>query len=268
MNLTVLSYNTLFAGHDGSDDRRSKLQIELINHVKPDIFLMQEVKELDRNGFSEFFALESQIGMRGFLAIAPRTRQHTAVFIRAPLEPVSFEADGDNFHHALAKLVIKLPNGKELTALSAHLCPYGPAVREREACYLTAYPAPGALTLLAGDFNSISKHDPDPADLAELALRDRSRYVADYMRTPDHSVSTRLEHAGWVDIGHKLGGNDMPTVPASGFKNTEFATMRCDYIMASDSLAFHASTYHVLRDERTSFASDHYPIMATFELED
>ena len=44
MKLTVLTYNTLFAGRDGSDDRRAQAQIGLINELKPDVFLMQEAK--------------------------------------------------------------------------------------------------------------------------------------------------------------------------------------------------------------------------------
>ena len=44
MKLTVLTYNTLFGGRDGVDDRRSRAQIELLNELRPDVFLMQEAK--------------------------------------------------------------------------------------------------------------------------------------------------------------------------------------------------------------------------------
>lgn len=36
MKLTVLTYNTLFGGHDGADDRRAQAQISLINELNPD----------------------------------------------------------------------------------------------------------------------------------------------------------------------------------------------------------------------------------------
>jgi hypothetical protein len=54
ITLTVLTYNTLFAGHDDGDDRRAQAQIGLINELRPDVFLMQEAKGLDANGATRF----------------------------------------------------------------------------------------------------------------------------------------------------------------------------------------------------------------------
>jgi exodeoxyribonuclease-3 len=65
---------------------------------------MQEAKGFDAAGGTLLFALEARIGMRGFLAVAPRTGQNVAIFVRDPLIPLAFEADGNNFHHALAML--------------------------------------------------------------------------------------------------------------------------------------------------------------------
>jgi hypothetical protein len=109
--LTILTWNTLFAGRDGADDRRARAQIQLLQELKPDVFLMQEAKGFDANGGELLHALEAAIGMRGFLAVAPRTGQNLAIFIREPLRPLSFETDGANFHHALATLKVALPDG-------------------------------------------------------------------------------------------------------------------------------------------------------------
>lgn len=267
MKLTVLTYNTLFAGRDGSNEHRAQAQIGLINDVKPDVFLMQEAKGFDANGGAWLYALEQQIGMRGFLAIAPRTGQNVAVFIREPLRPVSFEADGAHFHHALATLKVALPdNDKQITFISAHLCPNGPEVRRREAAYLAVQAAPDKLTLLTGDFSSASPHDPEPEGFDILAAHHRARYLADDLRTADRSVLAHLEAAGWVDVGHARGGSSAPTVPTAGFTRTEFATMRCDYLLASQALAAHAQSYRVIRNEASDMASDHYPVLATFEV--
>ena len=137
MKLTVLTYNTLFAGRDGANDARAQAQIDLINQVRPDVFLMQEAKGFDANGGAWLYATEDRIGMRGFLAIAPRTGQNVAIFIREPLRPLAFDADGAHFHHALATLKVAVPGSSEpITFISAHLCPNGPEVRRREAAYL------------------------------------------------------------------------------------------------------------------------------------
>lgn len=267
MELTVITYNTLFAGRDGGDDRRARAQVELINDLKPDVFLMQEAKDFDASGGACLYALEQKIGMRGFLAVAPRTGQNIAIFIREPLRPVSFDVDGANFHHTLATLKVAVPGtDHSITFISAHLCPNGPEVRRREAAYLAVHAAPERLTLITGDFNSASPHDPEPKDWAALSRHHRARYLADDLRGIDRSVLTHLEAAGWIDLGHQLDTARTPTVPTAAYRDTEFATMRCDYLLASQALAAKAGSYRVIRNDITDAASDHYPVLATFEV--
>lgn len=267
MTLTVLTYNTLFAGRDGTTDTRAKAQVDLINELRPDVYLMQEAKGFDANGSAWLYALEQQIGMRGFLAVAPRTGQNVAIFVRAPLQPLSFEVDGVHFHHALATLRVAVPGSEHpVTFISAHLCPNGPEVRRREAAYLAVQAAPERLTLVTGDFNSASPHDPEPQDWAALAPHHRARYVADDLRGLDRSVLAHLEAAGWVDLGHQLDPSAVPTVPTTAYRDVEFATMRCDYLLASRALAAKARSYQVIRNGTTDAASDHYPVLATFDL--
>ncbi|THF58187.1 endonuclease/exonuclease/phosphatase family protein [Ollibium composti] len=267
MTLTILTWNTLFGGRDGADDRRAQTQIKVISRIKPDVFLMQEAKGFDAAGGALLHALEAQIGMRGFLAIAPRTGQNLAIFIREPLRPLAFEADGANFHHALATLKVALPGShRPLTLIGAHLCPYGPSVRCREAAYLAVQAAPGSSALLAGDFNSASPHDPEPEGFDVLPSHHRARYVADDLKGADRGVLAHLEAAGWVDIGHALDKAITPTVPTAAFTGTEFAKMRCDYLLATAALAVGAKRYEVIRNPETDAASDHYPVVATLEV--
>lgn len=265
--LTVLTYNTLFAGRDDGDDRRARAQIRLINDLRPDVFLMQEAKGLEANGGAWLHALEQQIRMRGFLAIAGRTGQNIAIFIREPLLPCSFDTDDVHFHHTLATLKVALPdNPVPITFISAHLCPKGRQIRRREAAHLAVEAAADRLALLAGDFNSASPHDPEPHDWDSLAPHHRSRYLADDLRGIDQSVLAHLEAAGWVDLGHRLDPAGTPTVPTAAYRHAEFATMRCDYLLASQALATRARNYQVIRNDITDTASDHYPVLATFEL--
>lgn len=265
--LTVLTYNTLYAGRDTESSCRVEAQVRLIQQLKPDVFLMQEAKGFDANGSSWLYGLEHQIGMRGFLAIAPRTGQNVAIFIREPLRPLSFEADGAHFHHALATLKVGVPGiDQPLTFISAHLCPNGPVVRRREAAYLGIQAAPEKLTLITGDFNSASPHDPEPQDWPDLAPHHRARYLADDLQGIDRSVLAQLEAAGWVDLGHQLDPHRVPTVPTPAYRDVEFATMRCDYLLASQSLAKRVRSYEVIRNDLSDMASDHYPVLATFEV--
>ncbi|MCY0388422.1 endonuclease/exonuclease/phosphatase family protein [Robbsia sp. Bb-Pol-6] len=267
MQLTVLSYNTLFAGREGTNDVRARAQIELINQIHPDVFLMQEAKGFDANGGAWLYAMEEHLGLRGFLAVAPGTGQHVAIFIRTPLRPLSFEPDSGHFHHALATLKVAVPGVSEpITFLSAHLCPNGPDVRRREAAYLAVQVAPEKLTLLGGDFNAASPHDPEPEGFNVLPAHHRIRYLDDGLVSADRTVLARLEAAGWVDLGNQLDARKTATVPTQGYPNAEFANMRCDYLLASASLAKSARHYEVVRTAATDLASDHYPVLARFEL--
>lgn len=267
MQLTVLTYNTLFGGRDGVSDARAKAQLDLINQVRPDVYLMQEAKGFDANGSAWLHATEARIGMRGFLAVAPHTGQNVAIFIREPLRPLAFDADAVHFHHALATLKVYLPgSGGPITFISAHLCPNGPDVRRREAAYLAVQAAPDSLTLVAGDFNSASPHDPEPEGFDRLPAHHRARYLGADLERADRSVLANLEASGWVDLGHKLDPAKVATVPTANFIGTEFASMRCDYLLASASLARRARHYEVLRTPSTDMASDHYPVLARFDL--
>ena len=120
--------------------------------------------------------------------------------------------------------------------------------------------------MLTGDFNSVSPHDLEPEGFDALAAHHRARYLADDLRTADRRVLAHLEAAGWVDVGHALDGASAPTVPTAGFIGTEFAPMRCDYLLASQALAVHAQSYQVIRNEASDMASDHYPVLTTFEV--
>lgn len=265
MTLTVLSYNTLFGGREGALDERAQTQAELIRAIQPDIFLMQEAKGFEANGGSWLYELEMAIGMRGFLARAETTGQNTAVFIRPTIAPVAFTPDTTHFHHALAQLVVALPSGHLLTVMSAHLCPNGPEVRRREATYLAPLALPDSFSLIAGDFNSASPHELAPADFPELPAHHRTRYASPSGQV-DTSVLSLLEAAGWVDVGFRLGANSEPTVPTAGFTGTEFPTMRCDFVLATKPLAQTAAHYEVVKTAAIDRASDHYPILARFEI--
>lgn len=139
-------------------------------------------------------------------------------------------------------------------------------MRRGEANYLAPDAEPSKLALLAGDFNSVSPHDGNPKGFADLPARDWSRYVGDDLRNADNSVLSRLEMAGWHDIGHKLGANATPTIPAKDFTDMEFAVMRCDFVLTTEPLAACAKNYRVTHSSEADMASDHYPVVTTFDL--
>lgn len=266
-NLKVLTYNSLFGGADGSDTSRSATQIQLISKLQPDIFLMQEARSWDGDGYSLLFAMEKQIGMRGFLSPALVTGQHVVTFIREPLKPIRFTSDAAHFHHAMGALVVHVPGiERPLTVYNVHLCPNGATLRQREAAYLAVQAAPDSLALIAGDFNSASQYDDTPEDWNKLPDHHRSRYLGVDLKEIDRSVTSHLDAAGWIDIGNALDLHKTPTVPTRCYPRSEFPTMRCDYVFATRALALMARSYEVIRNSSTDVASDHYPVLTSFDL--
>jgi exodeoxyribonuclease-3 len=264
--MRVLSYNTLFGGWDGNEDRRFQLQAEIVTGPKPDVLLVQEAKQFESGGGQRLYQVEAAFQMRAFLAVAPHTGQNTAIFVREGIRPVSFEADAVHFHHAAAFGAFRVPGVEQpVTFISAHLCPFGPEVRLREASYLVNHAAPDRFTLLAGDFNSVSPFDPEPA-LSELPGHFRARYASADGKTADRRVLQLLYHAGFEDIAHRFNRHTDPTVPGAAFKGTEFVQFRSDYILTSAALAEKAVAYEVIKNDQTDKASDHYPILAEFNL--
>lgn len=262
--MKVMSWNTLYGGLDGDDDRRFRLQAEVIRTLKPDVLLLQEAKRFEADGSRRLFEVEQAIGMRGFLALVPHTGQNTAVFACPDVEPVSFSSDSVHFHHAAAMATLRVPGfARPITFISVHLCPVGVPMRLIEAANLVPSAAPKGWVLVAGDFNSISPHDAEP-DWGELSFHHRARYTGPDGKMVDRRVLETLEGAGYVDLAYKLGEHATPTVPGAAFPHAEFVPFRADYFLASAALSHCIKSYSVIRDERTDQASDHYPIVAKF----
>ena len=269
MRLKLLSYNTLFGGFDGNQRHRADAQIRIITDIQPDILFIQEAKGFDQNGHHYLFELERTLDMRAFLAKAPVTGQNIAIFIREPITTVSLTIDDVHFHHVMISLKVHLPTVNQFLSLTAvHLCPISAELRRKEVAYLANTLRNEELMLIAGDFNSMSPHDPEPQDWQSLPSYHRSRYFADDLQGIDRSVLSYLEAAGWVDVGHTFDPAKTATVPTKAYQDAEFPTMRCDHVLVSKSLFSHVSSYAVIRDETTDFASDHYPILTTFILTD
>lgn len=263
--MKVLSWNTLFAGIDRDGDFRRKFQIEVIKDIKPDIFLMQEAKGFEQNAHRLLFETEAAINMRGFLGRAVHTGQNTAIFINPAFQVLSFDFDNIHFHHAATFLTAQIPGFLlPVQFASIHLCPNGPEVRRREASYLSHLANPESLSLITGDFNSLSAHDPEPENWGKLALHDRSRYFEGLAFKADRSVIEKFEASGFIDCGLEFGSSAITTVPTKAYIDSEFVPFRCDFAMASKKLAVSIQDYKVIKNAKTDMASDHYPVLIEF----
>jgi exodeoxyribonuclease-3 len=258
MTLRLMTWNI----KNGGGDRLPAI-IQVIRAEQPDILCLQELQHFQRYGQRRMRELAWAVGMTAHLA-PPGFAQPVAVLVREPLRIVKRSRVRWRLHHAVAIAEIATTAGP-LTAVSAHLNPFSPSRRVREARWLAArYASPNGLTLIAGDMNGLDPEGDHAAALAAQPPLYRRRHLGPDGR-PDTRAIAAFRAAGFTDLWHTVGEGDGRTVP-TGFAGREFGTVRLDYMLAGPALAARARTLRVIRDETTEHASDHYPVRADVDL--
>lgn len=265
--MRVMTYNILNGGQDDHKYERFRRILSVIVEQCPHVLILQEAMYFDQQGGKRLYEAERFLGMRGFLANAS-SGQHVAIFIHPALTVYSYEIDSLHFHHALARLRVLLPDGEHLTLLGAHLCPHGGLNRLSEVQRIINYARQGERVILAGDLNNLDHYSDHSATIASLPNHYRVRHL---MPGRSFAVDTRvtetLEAAGLIDVARKFHDRNLHTAPTSlSTAGTEFANMRVDYLYATSPLAELATGCTVVRSEDANLASDHYPVVADFDI--
>ncbi|XVU23614.1 endonuclease/exonuclease/phosphatase family protein [Actinoplanes sp. CA-054009] len=230
----------------------------VINRIRPDLLALQELRGFKPSAFAESVGMVAHMSPSMF-------GQPVAVLVRPPLVIDSAAAVTWQLHHAAA--VVRVPTSAGLlTVVSAHLNPFAPYRRMREAIWLAhryrAHPGP---TLIAGDLNGLNPGTDHTATLAPQPGFLRRRHLAADGTADTRAVGAFLE-AGFVDLWDAAGSGNPLTVPTTNGGGREFSRMRLDYVLASPSLAGFAHDMTVIRGDETEYASDHYPVAVTLDL--
>jgi exodeoxyribonuclease III len=258
--LTFMTYNIKNGGRGRLD-----AILGVIQEQRPDVLALQELGRLSRGPRRLVARIESATGMRAHLARS-RFGQAVAVLVRPPVVIVSAGRVRRPLHHAAALVTVETGAGR-LTVVSTHLHATSPGRRRREARRVVARLAghlPDRPTVLMGDLNTL---DPaaDPASaVATVEPRYRRRHLSGG-RVDSRAVQV-LTDAGLIDLGHLAGPGVAASVPTK-LGGPEFPVGRLDYILATAPVAALTSGWRVVRDGDTDTASDHYPVVATVELE-
>ncbi|ASW57565.1 endonuclease/exonuclease/phosphatase family protein [Plantactinospora sp. KBS50] len=256
-----MTWNIKTGGRDGADTGRLDRVIRVAAEAAPDVLALQELRGFGRAG--RLARLATALGLRPFLARSWRG-QPVAVLVR-PDWPVGAAGPVRRpFHHAAQRVTLGTSAGP-LLVIGTHLQPYSGSWRLREAGWLAAALRRRPLALLAGDLNTL---DPWSAHAGRLARLDAA-YRRRHLRrdgTVDSRAVARLAGTGLVDLFRAVGSGDGHTAPTTGVRGPEFAAMRLDYLLASPDLARYARGCTVLRGGDAETASDHYPLLAQFEL--
>ncbi|WP_433119060.1 endonuclease/exonuclease/phosphatase family protein [Micromonospora sp. CA-246542] len=265
--LRVMTWNIRTGGRDrGGSDRLDRV-VQVVDQQAPDVLALQELRGFDRAGLMATVA--DRVGMTPHLARSC-FGQPVAVLVRPPYRVLAAGPLRRPFHHAAARVVVSTPAGP-LTVVGTHLYPYSGGRRRMEVDWLVAAlrRAPGPMTLLAGDLNSLDPTVDHTARLDGLPALYKRRHLRRRGGAVDTRAVAQLLAADLVDLWPSANG-DAPeaaglTVPTR-FGGAEFAGMRLDYLLGSRAVAERVRDCRVIRDATTDTASDHYPLLVTIDL--
>lgn len=251
----------------GGVDRGRRFRLpdiaEVIAAEKPDILALQELRDFTRDHHRRMTDLAGAVGMTPYLARSG-LGMPVAVLVRDPLRITHTASVTWRLHHAAAVVVVETGSGP-LTVVSAHLNPFSPYRRMREARFLAARYAHTERMLLAGDLNGLDPVGDHTEALASQPSMFRKRHLY-----PDGRVDSRalaaFSAAGLVDLWPTAGSGDGRTVPTTQGGGREFGGMRLDYVLATPAVAATAQDMQVLRTTPTEHASDHYPLRLNLTL--
>ena len=247
------TYNLEHGGFDDGRDDRLRHQLSVLTEVGADAWAFQECTGWRGSGGEAFFTAERILGMRGFVVPSSHHGSDLAVFVResAGLRVTAERhAQGYPYWHAVARVVVATPwPGGSLQLVSGHLAP-SPSIRLIEAETL-ALLAEDSWVIVGGDWHALPTSDPEPPldGIDPAAAR----------RTLDRSAAFALEEAGFTDVGAYL--DDLqPTVGHAGGLR-----YRRDRVYTTLPTAVFVN-YRVIIEYEP--ASDHRPVVATFDITD
>src|SRR6185295_2784640 len=251
-----MTYNILRGGRGGDGDARLGQVCALIRRVAPDLLVLNECNDFERDGCRNFHRLERELGMRGLFAPAS-SGYHVALFLRHA-QPVEVRLLDREVHHSAIAATLDLGEFR-CTLVGAHLCPFSGEVRVGEAQQLTRFLGEGHVFLL-GDLNSVSPHDAASLRTDDWLPRRRVRHeLAGSPGVLDTRAVATIETCGLVDTFRAAGARSA-TVQTPLCPGHQSYQARIDYIFASLGAAERVQRVQRIDGALADSASDHYAL--------
>ncbi|MEX2578874.1 MAG: endonuclease/exonuclease/phosphatase family protein [Verrucomicrobiales bacterium] len=269
-NFRVLTHN-VFYGFSREGEPHHARWLEWMAEMAPDVVSLQEL-----NGYTaERLAAEAEAWGHPHSVILKEEGFPTGLTSRWPLETVERRREG--FQHGLLRAKVR---GVYVYAIHFHPSDWEHRIREAAllAEDIASLPEEDPLVVLAGDFNGFS-----PSDRARY--EQDSELVPFFERLDARNPRARNLNEGRIDYGGIQAILDQGFVdlharfrdPAATFQGTFPSELvshqdhgpdrRLDYIFASANLLDRVRAVELVRDEETARFSDHFPVVADFELE-
>ncbi len=270
LRFTAMTFNVLFGG---GDETRFAGICRVVARVRPDLLVLQECMDWSPrdprlSALAEAMDVPDEARHVVLGRARPRGsghRYHVAGFSRFPIEAARDHVEAPEVGHALLELEVAA-GGTRLKVLGTHFDAHDEDRRLVEARYLLDRFGEGELAsrpcLLLGDLNSLSRRDPYPEDLADLLRRAGTTKYGD---PPRFEVMAALEGAGFVDCLRAGSAPPAAWVTAPRDRGGVHIDYRTDYVLASPSLVPRLRSVEVVA--LTEQESDHFPVVARFELD-
>jgi exodeoxyribonuclease-3 len=259
--MRLMTYNVLTGGLDAGRDTRLGAICETIRCVAPDILVLNECNEFERDGYRTLYRVEAELGMRGVLARAD-SGFHVALFIRRGrlLETRCLDRE---VHHAVLAAALEI-DGAVLRVIGAHLDPFGGDARLLEVQHLIRFLRED-LVFVLGDLNALSPHDVGTYRPERWLPRRRARHWLTEGDRLDTRAIALLEAAELVDVFRARGVAEPTALTRLGADSPDYQ-VRIDYVFASPAAAARVTHAERVSSAHAETASDHYPLFVDVAL--
>ncbi len=274
--LKIITYN-IWNGYDfGKDQERRLALTSWVNKQTPDVVALQELC----NYSDEKLRQDAEKWGHPYYLLLKTTGYSVGITSKYPIELKEKILEG--LHHGALQCSI---NGIDF--LVVHLHPGSFQFRQKEAQILTdkikKIRTENSKYIILGDFNSHSPYDADLYEpngyfLTRLRESNNGKGVNGniFNNGLDYSVISSFLGLSLVDVtqmftkGIKQRGS-FPTLALSPITKESKELLverleRIDYILVSPELGMNCKTARVCNHEENWYLSDHYPLIASFEL--
>lgn len=263
MAIKIASYNLW----DGSKNTYFRF-IDFVKEQHFDVLCLQEVNGWQDNNFAKLNDFNDRAGYTGYEYGNSNSEYKLATLSMPPI--ISKTVLQEGFWHCVVEIHIKV-DSTELVIFNVHLDPWKEDPRVLEIERLLKKVDPSKPTILAGDFNSLSRQDNYPPEfMTMLQKRKFYKFGQDEL---DFRVTDKLEAAGFVDVAAKFGRFDVTAPTPLGETNAENESVpvsevpaRIDYMFANANAIDLVKDYSVIKNEATDKISDHYPVVITVDV--
>jgi tetratricopeptide (TPR) repeat protein len=266
--LRVLSYN-LWDGFIPKPEPRRARWLEWMAEQQSDVAALQELNRYT----AERLANEAKSWGHPYSVLLKEDGHPTALTSRTPITEVKRIRDG--MHHGLLRGKTR---GVYFYVVHFHPSHFERRIEEADLLLreIARLPETEPRLILIGDFNGFSPadrahYDSDPALEPFFAMLDQQNPGARNLNAGrlDYRGIERILQAGYVDLiaQFRPPNRFIGTFPTELRREENHGTdRRIDFIFVSPNLVSSARSARILRDNTTALLSDHYPLVAEFDL--